>query len=250
MANRYKTTGAGTKIEIAPQHECLSRIPPEEPVFTVTTAAAADAVSLAVSVTGTFTRDIIAPYWATAVDPLTGREVDFKITGDIEPGATTLTIAKLVQDIPINSKITLPNVFPGRTSCNWQPSNQSNETQTLDEGGWMTSTPTTKGGSFQLEGYCWQTLPAWRIAEYAARHGELVWARITYPKPACPEFEGLDHGDVIEGFFVIDQGVPIDAPADSPMMSAVTLKLDGKPLRWLEPGKYTAGKLPTLVLTP
>jgi hypothetical protein len=238
MANRYKTTGAGTKIEIYPQHDCLSRTPAPSSVATTGAVAAIGATSISVTFAPALTKTILAPMWATAVDAATGKEVDFKITADVEAGDTTLTVVALANDIPSGSKIDFPVTFPGRSSCNWQPSNQSNEMQTLDEAGWISSTPTTKGGSFQLEGYCWMTLPAWRIMEYASRNGEMVWARITYPKPACPDFDGYDHGDVIEGFFFPDQGVPIDAPAESPMMSSITLKLDGEPLRWLEPGKY------------
>jgi hypothetical protein len=150
MANRYKSTGAGTKIEIYPQHDCLSRTP--APVSIATTGAVADAgdTTITVAFSPALTKPILAPMWATATDPATGKEVDFKITADVAIGATSLTVVALANDIPSGSLITFPVTFPGRSSCNWQPSNQSDAMQTLDEAGWESSTPTTKGGSFQL----------------------------------------------------------------------------------------------------
>lgn len=183
MAGRYKTTGQGTIVLIAPNHQCTQRVVPEKFVITMAGTATAGATSLTVAATPN-TREVIAPVWLTFADA-DGAEVDVLVTENIAAGATALTIAPLRLNIATAATADYPAKFPGMLGINWEPVGEIDTTVPLDSEGYQSSSYTTLGGSFSVERH-WFLDPAWLYCENAARKKELVWLSVTYQPQLAP----------------------------------------------------------------
>lgn len=224
MGNRYKVTGQGTVVLIAPNHQCTQRVIPEK--FIITSGAAANKNDTTITITASQnTKVVSAPIWLSFIDD-DGGEVDILVTEDIDPGAVALTVAPLRLGIPSGATAEYPVKFPGMLSVNWEPVGEVDTTVPLDSGGFQSSSYTTLGGSFSVERH-WFLDPAWLYCENAARKQELIWLSVTLPSPTCKDDDSYGTGPIREGFFLIDGGVPMDISGDAPIMSNVNFLLDG-----------------------
>jgi hypothetical protein len=203
--------GRGTRIYCAPAHDC-SYVAPEEVSFSATAAIAVNATSIAITAS-TNTKTILAPIWVKFVDSVTGKASTVKVTSDIAPGSTTLTVAPVKFSIPSGSDAEYPCRLGGRNSANLSTQDENVESEDFDNDGWKAFEFTALGYNLSANGNYLPTDPGWQTCHYtryafADGGSGKVYLKIVFPKPGCGDV--FTAGDTYEGFAVITS-MPIEA---------------------------------------
>lgn len=224
MAQEAVTIGRGTQVFVAPLPK--GRVKPPKFSF-VAGAGGADVgdTSIPVSTTG-LTGIIYAPFWIGFV-AASGLEMLAKVTADVEPGDTALTVEALAEAIPATATGAFPLKLKNRTAANLSDSDSQADVMVFENNGWRDQVTTMLGNGLELPGHYSPKDPAWKTCWDARQNFDEIYWRLELPTP-----DGYTSGHIFEGFGGVT--MPIEVPADGIISGNITVTSRG-PVTIIEP---------------
>lgn len=221
MAKTIFTIGRNTKIQVCPSHTC-DYVLPVDVTFTVATGGAiVGATSIPITAAPNLTT-IVAPVWLLFTNPTTGAEASVKVTADIDPGDTSLTVTALKKAVPVGATSEYPVRLSARSSANLSTQMENAEIENLDNDGWKEFIQTANGYNLDLQGSFLPLDPGYQTCLYAILNYESVYCKLTLPKPVCPNDTSYTHGGIWEGYWMPSE-MPIEAGAKAVITGNITL---------------------------
>lgn len=221
---QQQVLGRGAKIYVArpPSADFRGVLTPQ--TITVTTGAAAAAISITVAA---LTQPVIAsteyPGFLTFTDPITGVERLAEITESADIGDTTLTVAPLKRAISADSTALHPVLLSARTSTNFTPNLNNIDSITFDNEGYNDGLVTQAGYTSSAPGNFLPLDAGVMTCMEAVNQFSNVYLEIRLKAP-----EGYTSGWHFKGIAGVT-GFPIEVPADNIITASPDFTWRGKP---------------------
>lgn len=223
-----KMTGLGTIVKIANANHCKTGTLEIETFSTVTATTVADVGATSITITPAAALDhtilVASPVWLDIVTP-GGVERTVKLTADWEPGDTALTVEALRYPIPIGSTVSWPPQIKGAIDVNVNLNLDTDSQAPLDDRGWQTVVPTSRGGEFGINFYYNPTSAPVEIIQDANFKSWYVYIEVIFPKPGCPDDTAYERGEKYRAICVAPV-IPIEASVN-PVMANLTFTATG-----------------------
>lgn len=224
MAQEQVTIGRGTQIFVAPLPR--GRIAPPSFEFVVGTGGAdAAATTIPVSTAG-LTSTIYAPFYISFT-AASGLEYLARVTADIDPGDTGLTVEPLPAAVPAAATASFPFRLKNRTSANLSDSDSQADIMIFENNGWRDQVTTILGNGLELPGHYSPKDAGWKCCWEARQNFKEIYWKLVLPVP-----EGYTTGHIFEGFGGVT--MPIEVPADGIISGNITVTSRG-PVTVTEP---------------